>query len=244
MKAKSICNKVWKNELDMPVKETEKSNLAWAWRLIIGLESRLEINILGKGCIYSYGKSRRFFENPSQKNANIDKFILILVGIFLLLLALLLKSALFVLLVFLFAVAVMILIGLSNNPRKTDNKSATKLILIKVGESFKLEEIQRNRTSILYDNLKWRELIIVDQTMTAYDHYHNSYEVVTARQLQLRIWNEKEQVVLIEKLEKQPVDGIKTFKMKELHKADFVSLEPGTLQKMNALMNVSESIWE
>jgi hypothetical protein len=44
MKAKSICNKVWKNELDMPVKEAEKSNLANVWRLITGLECRLEIN--------------------------------------------------------------------------------------------------------------------------------------------------------------------------------------------------------
>jgi hypothetical protein len=113
-----------------------------------------------------------------------------------------------------------------------------------VGKCFRLDQVRNNNTVTLFNDLKWRELIIVDQIITAYDQYHNSYEVVTARQLQLRIWNEKEQVVLIEKLEKQPVEGIKIFKMTELHKADFVSLEPGTLQKMNALMNVSESIWE
>lgn len=191
-----------------------------------------------------------YFENPRRTNMSIRAFLLVLSGIALLIMALLLKSAVFLLLLFMFALAVMAIIGLSNKPGKTNAKLATKLILTKIGECFRLEQPENNGTKILFDNLKWRELIIVEYVIprdnTRHAPYYGYYDLepIIIRQLQLRIWNEKEQIVLIEKLDKQSVDGIKKFKMTELHKADFVSLEPGTLQKMNALMNVSESIWE
>lgn len=189
-------------------------------------------------------RAEGYFKNLRKRNLSIGVYISILSGATLLILTLLLESAWFIFLLFLFGIAVLVVLCFSNNPSKTKANMPTKLILTKDGEIFRIEQTICNKTEILFDNLKWRELIIVERIATVRVGYYNYHDVITARQLQLRIWNDEEQIVLIEKLDKQTVEGIKTFKMRELHRADFVSLEPGTLQKMNELMNISESIWE
>lgn len=190
-------------------------------------------------------KVEGYFESIRKANSATSIFLFAIIGIMLLILTLLLKNTFFILLLLLFIIAAMFLMGISKNQGKTKaNTYTTKLTLAKEGEIFRIELTERNKIDNIYDNLKWRELIVVERIDTVKDDYYNYHDVVTTRQLQLRIWNEKEQVVLIEKLEKQPVEGIKTFNVSDLHQADFISLEPGTLQKMDALMNVSESIWE
>lgn len=183
------------------------------------------------------------FEDVRKRNSSIGLLILVFACLLLFLSLFVLKSLVPVPF-FIFGILLFVIARASNTQRKANIKKGVNLLLTKIGECFRLEQSKDNKTETLFDNLKWRELIIIEHIETIKDDYYDYHDVVVARQLQLRIWNEKEQIVLIEKLDKQSVDGIKVFKMKDLHKADFISLTPGTLQKMNALMNVSESIWE
>lgn len=101
------------------------------------------------------------------------------------------------------------------------------------GDAMTLFSTTKDGESVCEIEFKWHETIIIyEQIFRNSENF--TYEIL--RTLQLRIWNEQTQVVIVGKFEDGLFPNYPVFVATDLHKPDFISLEKGVVAKMSELI--------
>lgn len=99
-------------------------------------------------------------------------------------------------------------------------------------DAMTLVSTTKDGESVCEIEFKWHETIIYEQIFG--NSRYSTHEII--RTLQLRVWNEQTQVVIVGKVEDGLFPNYPVFAAIDLHKPDFISLEKEVVAKMSELI--------
>lgn len=135
--------------------------------------------------------------------------------------------------VFYLAGFVLIISGVVSKQNNTSIANRLVSLCLNVdGDAMTLFSTTKDGESVCEIEFKWHETIIYEQIFG--NSGHSTHEII--RTLQLRVWNEQTQVVIVGKVEDGLFPNYPVFAAIDLHKPDFISLEKEVVAKMSELI--------